>query len=101
MPHYKKRRIEIRYHLKFAVAAWLTALPILWASFAWAKANEILKPTVSWFHVFLYPIIVVLIAGGPMVGGMWFVSRSSLQRAQERNETEAVNDQMQGGPTNL
>ena len=101
MSHYEKLRIEIRGHLKFAVAAWLTTLPILWASFAWAKANEFLRPTVSWLHVFLYPTILVLFAGGLMVGGMWFVSRSSLRHAQERDEAEAVNDGTQGATTSL
>jgi hypothetical protein len=78
---YKAFRSKMYGHLRFAVIAWATALPAMYAILIWAKLAGGF-PHLSWVAVALLPLAIA----GVMVGLMWLAARGDLARARGRQD---------------
>jgi hypothetical protein len=79
---YQVLQTEIHRLLRFALIAWATALPIMYAILIWTKlAGEVER--LHWVAVALFP----LATAGLIMAGMWLAARGDLDRARDRTDT--------------
>ncbi len=79
--NYERLREEIRGHLRFAVVAWMIALPLMYPLLIWGKFAGAF-PNIGWVGVALLPIGL----GALFLGGMWLAAASDLARAGNRQD---------------
>jgi hypothetical protein len=84
---YEKLRTDLSGHLRFAVIAWVVALPALYAAIIWSKISGAL-PNANWWSVALFPVGTM----AAMLGGAWLAASSSLKNFPARYNLSRKNE---------